>query len=131
MVFFPSYGFLWKLLNAQMEVIAEEELSDCRLRIVMQTSSMKESEKEAFLQNFEITENLMQKMMLRRHLLASVFTGGIFSEGIDLRNDSLIGAFIVGTGLPMICNRRQLLRQYFDENGKNGSSICLCLSRNE
>jgi len=26
--------------------------------------------------------------------------GGIFSEGIDLRDDRLIGAIIVGVGLP-------------------------------
>jgi Rad3-related DNA helicase len=46
--------------------------------------------------------------------------GGIFSEGIDLKNDSLIGAVIVGTGLPQICTEREILKNYFDENGANG-----------
>ena len=46
--------------------------------------------------------------------------GGIFSEGIDLKEDSLIGVIIVGTGLPMICRQRELLRGYFDENDKDG-----------
>ena len=49
-------------------------------------------------------------------------TGGIFSEGIDLKNDSLIGAVIVGTGLPMICRERNILRDYFDANEKDGYS---------
>ena len=46
--------------------------------------------------------------------------GGIFGEGIDLKNDSLIGAIIVGTGLPQICNEREILRQYFDGNREDG-----------
>ena len=44
--------------------------------------------------------------------------GRIFSEGIDLKSNRLIGAVIVGTGLPMVCNERELFRGYFDE--KNG-----------
>ncbi len=44
--------------------------------------------------------------------------GGIFSEGIDLKNDSLIGAVIIGTGLPQVCNEREILKQYFDGWGE-------------
>ncbi len=44
--------------------------------------------------------------------------GGIFGEGIDLKNDRLIGTAIVGTGLPMVCDEKELFRFYFDE--KNG-----------
>lgn len=40
--------------------------------------------------------------------------GGIFSEGIDLKAERLIGAVIVGTGLPMVCNENELYRQFFD-----------------
>ena len=46
--------------------------------------------------------------------------GGIFSEGIDLKNDSLIGAIIVGTGLPQVCSERELLKEYFDEESGDG-----------
>lgn len=46
--------------------------------------------------------------------------GGIFSEGIDLKNDLLIGAIIVGTGLPMVCNERELLKDAFDDEAANG-----------
>ena len=46
--------------------------------------------------------------------------GGIFSEGIDLKHDRLIGAIIVGTGLPQVCNERELLKHYFDGMGKDG-----------
>ena len=46
--------------------------------------------------------------------------GGVFSEGIDLTEESLIGAIIVGTGLPQVCNEREILRQYFDRQDTNG-----------
>ena len=40
--------------------------------------------------------------------------GGIFGEGIDLKNDRLIGAIVVGTGLPQISNERTILKDYYD-----------------
>ena len=55
-----------------------------------------------------------------RTLLGFCVLGGIFSEGIDLKNDRLIGAIIVGTGLPMVCNEREILKKYFDRQGDNG-----------
>jgi len=46
--------------------------------------------------------------------------GGIFSEGIDLKNDRLIGTIIVGTGLPQICKEREIISDYFQDQGLNG-----------
>ena len=46
--------------------------------------------------------------------------GGIFSEGIDLMGDRLIGAVIVGTGLPQMGTEREILRAYYDKRGENG-----------
>ena len=53
-------------------------------------------------------------------LLGFCVMGGIFSEGIDLKNDSLIGAIIVGTGLPQVCNEREILKDFFHGMGENG-----------
>lgn len=41
--------------------------------------------------------------------------GGIFGEGIDLKNEQLIGAIVVGTGLPQISNEREILMGYFEK----------------
>ena len=41
--------------------------------------------------------------------------GGVFGEGIDLVGDRLIGAIIVGVGLPQLCVERDLIRDYFEE----------------
>ena len=55
-----------------------------------------------------------------RSLLGFCVLGGIFSEGIDLKKDRLIGAVIIGTGLPLVCNEREIIRQYFDKQSENG-----------
>src|SRR6185369_12364114 len=47
--------------------------------------------------------------------------GGLFGEGIDLTGERLIGAVIVGVGLPQICLERDLIRNYFD--AKEGSGF--------
>jgi Rad3-related DNA helicase len=46
--------------------------------------------------------------------------GGIFGEGIDLTNDKLIGAIVVGTGLPQISNEREILKNHYDKTSGNG-----------
>ena len=76
---------------------------------------MNEEDREQFLKFFE-------EEKFDGSLIGMCVTGGIFSEGIDLKNDSLIGAVIVGTGLPMICRERNILRDYFDANEKDGYS---------
>ena len=60
------------------------------------------------------------EMEEEKSLVGFCVLGGIFSEGIDLKNDSLIGAIIIGTGLPQVCNEREILKQYFDGWGENG-----------
>ena len=55
-----------------------------------------------------------------RNILGFCVMGGIFSEGIDLKNDSLIGVIVVGTGIPLVCNEREILRNYFEERGVDG-----------
>ena len=53
-------------------------------------------------------------------LVAFCVLGGIFSEGIDLTNERLIGSIVVGVGLPQIGNEREIMKQYFDATGRNG-----------
>jgi len=103
LVFFPSYSFM-------EQIVARLEPGEGQ-RLLVQSSDMREKEKEEFLEAFDRrTEN---------SVIGCCVMGGIFSEGIDLKEDRLIGAVIVGTGLPMVCHERELFRQYYDErNGK-------------
>lgn len=89
---------------------------------------MSEEEREAFLNRFRGNEccdlgasvNMEIEEEDESTLIGFCIMGGIFGEGIDLKNDSLIGAMIVGTGLPQVCNEREILKGYFDETGSNG-----------
>jgi DNA excision repair protein ERCC-2 len=101
MVFFPSYQMLYDILELAGDTIEG---------IAVQSANMSEAEKEAFLEDF--IENPTSTRV------GFCVMGGIFSEGIDLKNSRLIGAVVVGTGLPMVCNERELFREYFD--AKNG-----------
>ena len=66
------------------------EQTDC----IVQTTGMKEEEREEFLGEFEKE---------RKHsLVGFCVMGGIFGEGIDLKEELLIGAIVVGTGLPQV-----------------------------
>ncbi len=109
LVFFPSYQFMDTIYQV-LESIIQTETEDSQAfmnQIMVQSSKMTELEKEEFLCRFEeVPQNT---------LIGFCVMGGIFSEGIDLTEDRLIGAVIVGTGLPMVCNEKELFRNYYEE----------------
>lgn len=105
MVFFPSFAFM----NSVSEIYINEYGDE---GVLIQNSSMKEDEREEFLGKFEEGDD--------NNVVGMCVLGGIFSEGIDLKKDRLIGAIIVGTGLPMVCNERELLKKHFTEDGFSG-----------
>ena len=107
MVFFPSYRLLEDVYQ-----IYEQEFSASWVRCICQTASMNEREREEFLEEFKEQEE--------ETLLGFCIMGGIFSEGIDLMGDRLIGAAVVGTGLPQVSLERELLKEYYDRQGKRG-----------
>lgn len=107
MVFFPSYRLMEDVFH-----VYEEEFSSDWVRCICQTSSMNEREREEFLEEF--------KDQKEETLLGFCIMGGIFSEGIDLMGDRLIGAAIIGTGLPQVSLERELLKQYYDKRGECG-----------
>lgn len=106
MVFFPSYRFLEQVYEEFFPMM--EGQTDC----IVQTTGMKEEEREEFLGEFEKE---------RKHsLVGFCVMGGIFGEGIDLKEELLIGAIVVGTGLPQVGQEREILKQYFEAHGGEG-----------
>lgn len=100
MVFLPSYVY--------MQAVYETFLSrNVKAKTIVQENYMSETQREEFLSEFseERTESLV----------AFCVAGGIFSEGIDLKQNQLIGAVIVGTGMPQIGTEREILQQYFQK----------------
>lgn len=123
MVFFPSYSFLEKVYDSY-----EENFADENVEVLVQTSGMREEEREAFLSRFRISnpESIFDSIGANVEveddstLIGFCVMGGIFSEGIDLKNDSLIGAIIVGNGLPQVCLEREIMRTCFDSQDSDG-----------
>ena len=124
MVFFPSHVFLQQVYERYLRCYAVKDDTEC----LVQTEHMDEAEREAFLQRFEgnpgmdLSDIIHMEIEVEEEssLVGFCVLGGIFSEGIDLKEDSLIGALIVGTGLPQVCTEREIIRGYFEENGENG-----------
>lgn len=108
LVFFPSYRFMEEVHTHFQERIQEESNMEC----ILQSQFMGEEAREIFLENFEEER--------QDSLVGFCVMGGIFSEGIDLTEDRLIGAIIVGTGIPQVCNDREILKQYFDTRHMRG-----------
>ncbi len=111
MAFFPSYHFLEQVYESFLE-LGKEKGEEERVYCLVQAPYMSEEAREIFLEGFEEERE--------GSLMGFCVMGGIFSEGIDLANERLIGAVIVGTGLPQVCRERELLKEYFDGRGVNG-----------
>ncbi|MCI8800900.1 MAG: ATP-dependent DNA helicase [Lachnospiraceae bacterium] len=110
MVFCPSYAFLRVIYGKYVENFGGED-REC----LIQSESMSEEDREEFLNRFRRPEDGEERILIGFCVL-----GGIFSEGIDLKNDSLIGAVIVGTGLPQVNSEKEILKGYFDGSEESG-----------
>ncbi len=122
LVFFSSYRMLAEvgaLLEQRLNLLSDDtdqtgnEALDVPIMLHRQRTGMTEQEREEFLAAFSADA--------RETHLGLCVLGGVFGEGIDLKGERLIGAAIVGTGLPLVCDERELFRRYYDE--KNGSGF--------
>ena len=104
--FFPSYKMMLEV-EQSFEYLAGEAVD-----IIIQQQNMREQHREEFLREFQEVRE--------RSMVAFCVMGGIFGEGVDLREDQLIGAVIIGTGIPQIGGESEILKNYFDERDGNG-----------
>ena len=104
LVFFSSYQYL-------EEVYSRMEF-DPNIRYIKQTRDMEDKDKNKFLSYFEVDPT--------KTTVGFAVLGGIFSEGIDFYSDKLIGAIVVGVGLPQISFERDLIKEHFDTEEING-----------
>lgn len=106
-VFFPSFQYLDQVADYFHEVYPE-------YAIQIQGTKLSEEEREEFLAAFidQPTKTLIGFCVL----------GGIFSEGIDLAGERLIGTVVVGVGLPQVNHEQELIKEYYDEKKNQGFS---------
>ena len=129
LVFFPSYRMMTDIQEyletdffcQETQDLCFDEIGDSisvdsshsdSVQLFAQGSSMTEKEREEFLSHFQDTSDST--------IVGLCVMGGIFSEGIDLTDNRLIGAVIVGTGLPMVCTENELYREYFEQQKGTG-----------
>jgi len=124
LIFFPSHQFLEEVYYTFEEEYYDPDTTE----LLVQNSFMTEEAREAFLGRFSSGNDIDLSSLIHmdfevvedKNVLGFCVMGGIFSEGIDLKYDSLIGVIVVGTGIPLVCNEREILRSYFDEKGADG-----------
>ena len=105
LIYFPSYQYL-------NDVLSEFQIRYPTISVLPQRPNLSELERETFLSAFTVGH--------RKTLVGFAVLGGIFGEGIDLVGERLIGAIIVGVGLPQICVERDLIQEYFQQQNTAG-----------
>ena len=104
LAFFPSYKMMRDVFRIYR---AEFDRPGCNW--VLQSPYMQEEDREIFLENFYEDP--------KDTLIGFCVMGGMFSEGIDLTGTKLIGAIIVGAGIPQVSAEREIIKRHFDEDG--------------
>ncbi len=101
LVFFPSYEYLQNVLT---------ELEPLPDNFVVQERDMSEDERTDFIARFE----------QKQKQIGFAVMGGAFGEGIDLTGETLIGAIVVGVGLPQISYKKNIIKEYYNEQDTDG-----------
>ena len=105
MIFCPSFAYSKALYDAFAKKYP-------KIRTILQTPDMSQKQKEDFLAEFSKNDG--------KYLAAFCVLGGIYSEGIDLAGDKLIGAVIVGIGMPALSFEREAIAAYYQEKLESG-----------
>ena len=105
LVFFPSYDYLEEVQKRFAEKYP-------RVECIVQQKNMNPRQRDEFLARFKEDEGRLR--------IGFCVLGGGFSEGVDLPGKRLIGAIVIGVGLPGLSNERNFLRDYFEIKREHG-----------
>ncbi len=101
-VFFPSFDFLEKIL----------------LRVSLPEFLVLSQKRETTMS--EIQNVLAVLRDASKPTVVFAVQGGVFAEGVDYPGEMVIGALVVGPGLPSFDFDRELLRSYYEKAFGNG-----------
>ncbi len=105
MVFSPSFAYS----EALAKIFSQKYP---KIKVISQRPDMSAGEKAEFLDEFKKDD--------KSYLIAFCVMGGIYSEGVDLAGEELIGAVIVGIGMPALSYEREAIAAYFEEKYEEG-----------
>ena len=108
MVFSPSFEYCEALSRAFSAKYP-------KIKTLTQRKNMTLEEKRDFIDAFKEEDE--------SYLIGFCVMGGIYAEGIDLVGDSLIGAVIVGIGMPSLSYEREAIAAYYEEKYEEGKQF--------
>ncbi|MBR0303832.1 MAG: ATP-dependent DNA helicase [Clostridia bacterium] len=108
--YFPSYSYMQTVFESFRRIAPQG------IRAVVQKRGMSLQARDKFLSFFEDDT-------ASGTLVGFCVLGGVFSEGIDLPDEKLIGAVIVGIGLPGFSSELNVLKEYYDSVNDEGYSF--------
>lgn len=104
LIFFPSYEYLNDVKDVYYKLYGKEPA------FLIQKRYMDELAREEFINRLKTDHGVTALGVM----------GGIFSEGIDLKGESLIGVMLVGIGLPKFNYENSVIRNYYDHKKNAG-----------
>jgi DNA excision repair protein ERCC-2 len=107
-VFFPSYAYLNKVSEVYHSLYDYNK--DNQAFYINNSAPLQETEQL----------DILNKFYNQKNVILFTVVGGVFSEGINLPNDILIGAIVIGTGIPQISFERNLIKNFFDKKYNSG-----------
>lgn len=108
MVFFPSFEYMNRVVEAYRKLRPRD-------LILCQTPQMNERAREDYLAAFSVKRS--------ERLLGFAVMGGLFSEGVDLVGDKLLGEVVFGVGMPPPTPEAEAVRRRFDEREEDGAAL--------
>lgn len=108
MVFCPSFRYMEEIAALFCRVAP-------KIPTVIQKRNMTAREREEYLARFREDG--------KGYLVGFAVMGGIYAEGIDLAGDRLIGAVVVGIGIPQISPEREMIRHYYQSRTEEGTEF--------
>lgn len=108
MIYSPSFAYS----NAIAKKFSEKYP---KIKVLSQRKDMSKREKEEFIKEFKKDD--------KSYLVGFSVLGGIYSEGVDFAGDSLIGAIIVGIGMPQLSYEREAMTAYYQDKFEEGKQF--------
>ncbi len=105
MVFCPSFAYLERVAEAFHRLTPKTP-------IAVQKKNMTRDEREAFLNSFSADN--------KGYFVGFCVTGGIYAEGVDLAGERLIGAIVIGMGLPQPSAERECISAFYEDATEEG-----------
>lgn len=105
-IFFPSYAYMRRAAELAEPMLRTD------VRLLIQEREMKDDARQDFLNEFQVNP--------RRTLCAMAVLGGAFAEGVDLTDNRLSGAAVVGAGVPQVGAVNDALREAYEERFQQG-----------